>query len=151
MIKDPFFLYVAFTVPHAGGWASAPAANEAGAPVPTDVPYVKTGANWSVYYYHALTECFIFSSSHLFIYVFTILSCRFSCILFFTYIYILWSIYIYIYSKEIIISSLLLKTFYVLFFSRSNGARSVTSAPSPCRCAMRSSGRPSKETTQLSK
>jgi len=43
---DPFFLYVAFTVPHAGGWASAPAADEAGAPVPTDVPYVKTGANW---------------------------------------------------------------------------------------------------------
>lgn len=104
-------------MPHAGGWASAPAADEAGAPVPTDVPYVKTGANWSVYYYHPLTECFIFSSSHLFIYVFTILSCRFSCILFFIYIYIYmyYGVYIYIYSKEIIISSLLLKHF--MFFS----------------------------------
>lgn len=127
-------------MPHAGGWASAPAADEAGAPVPTDVPYVKTGANWSVYYCHALTECFIFSSSHLFIYVFTILSCRFSCILYFIYIYI------YILQGDYYFFPSF-KTFYVLFFSRSNGARSVTSAPSPCRCAMRSSGRPSKETT----
>jgi uncharacterized sulfatase len=42
----PFFLYTAFTVPHAGGWDSAPAAGEQGAPVPTDVPYVTTGAGW---------------------------------------------------------------------------------------------------------
>lgn len=35
----PFFLYVSFTVPHAGGWGSAPAAPEQGNPVPTDLSY----------------------------------------------------------------------------------------------------------------
>jgi arylsulfatase A-like enzyme len=36
----PFFLYEAFTVPHAGGWATPPAhAAEHGAPVPTDGVY----------------------------------------------------------------------------------------------------------------
>lgn len=62
------------------------------------------------------------------------------------YIYILWSIYIYILQGDYYFFPSF-KTFYIIFFSRSNGARSVTSAPSPCRCAMRSSGRPSKETT----
>lgn len=36
---EPFFLYIAYTVPHAGGWGSAPAEPEQGAPVPTDGPY----------------------------------------------------------------------------------------------------------------
>jgi hypothetical protein len=36
---QPFFLYVAFTVPHAGGWGHAPDAPEQGAPVPTDGEY----------------------------------------------------------------------------------------------------------------
>lgn len=66
-------------------------------------------------------------------------------------IYIYWSIYIYIYTIYILQGDYYFfpsfKPFYIIFFSRSNGARSVTSAPSPCRCAMRSSGRPSKETT----
>ena len=35
----PFFLYLSFTVPHAGGWGDAPQAPEQGAPVPSDKPY----------------------------------------------------------------------------------------------------------------
>ena len=35
--EDPFFMYLAFTVPHAGGWTSKGA--EQGAPVPTDLQY----------------------------------------------------------------------------------------------------------------
>lgn len=35
----PFFLYEAFTVPHAGGWGHAPGSPESGAPVPTDLQY----------------------------------------------------------------------------------------------------------------
>jgi len=35
----PFFLYVAFTVPHAGGWGHAPDSPTQGAPVPSDEPY----------------------------------------------------------------------------------------------------------------
>ena len=34
-----FFLYLSFTVPHAGGWGSAPAEPENGNPVPTDLGY----------------------------------------------------------------------------------------------------------------
>ena len=34
---DPFFLYLAFTVPHAGGWSDT--GKESGAPVPTDLQY----------------------------------------------------------------------------------------------------------------
>eukprot|EP00308_Calcidiscus_leptoporus_P004349 CAMPEP_0119359116 /NCGR_PEP_ID=MMETSP1334-20130426/7087_1 /TAXON_ID=127549 /ORGANISM="Calcidiscus leptoporus, Strain RCC1130" /LENGTH=484 /DNA_ID=CAMNT_0007373723 /DNA_START=176 /DNA_END=1630 /DNA_ORIENTATION=- len=37
----PFFLYLSFTVPHAGGWGSAPEAPEQGNPVPTDLGYGK--------------------------------------------------------------------------------------------------------------
>ena len=36
---QPFFLYVAFTVPHAGGWGHAPSNPEQGAPVPTEGEY----------------------------------------------------------------------------------------------------------------
>eukprot|EP00930_Biecheleria_cincta_P026429 TRINITY_DN18630_c0_g1_i1.p1 TRINITY_DN18630_c0_g1~~TRINITY_DN18630_c0_g1_i1.p1 ORF type:complete len:498 (-),score=97.03 TRINITY_DN18630_c0_g1_i1:377-1870(-) len=36
---DPFFLYLSYTVPHAGGWGDAPAMPEDGAPVPTDLQY----------------------------------------------------------------------------------------------------------------
>jgi len=35
----PFFLYLSFTVPHAGGWGSAPNMPEQGNPVPTDLGY----------------------------------------------------------------------------------------------------------------
>jgi arylsulfatase A-like enzyme len=35
----PFFLYEAFTVPHAGGWGHAPSTPESGAPVPSDGQY----------------------------------------------------------------------------------------------------------------
>ena len=35
----PFFAYLSFTVPHAGGWGSAPKAPEQGQPVPTDLMY----------------------------------------------------------------------------------------------------------------
>jgi len=37
--SQPFFLYQAFTVPHAGGWSHAPASAESGAPVPSDGQY----------------------------------------------------------------------------------------------------------------
>jgi len=36
---QPFFLYQAFTVPHAGGWGHAPTQPEQGAPVPSDGQY----------------------------------------------------------------------------------------------------------------
>jgi len=39
--RRPFFAYVSFTVPHAGGWGSAPHAPEQGQPVPTDLGYAK--------------------------------------------------------------------------------------------------------------
>ena len=35
----PFFLYIAYTVPHAGGWGSAPSSPEQGSPVPSDLQY----------------------------------------------------------------------------------------------------------------
>lgn len=35
----PFFLYLGFTVPHAGGWGDAPNAPEQGNPVPSDAQY----------------------------------------------------------------------------------------------------------------
>ena len=37
--KNPFFLYMSFTVPHAGGWGSSPKDPEQGAPVPSDLQY----------------------------------------------------------------------------------------------------------------
>eukprot|EP00440_Ansanella_granifera_P019971 gb/GFBE01021701.1/.p1 GENE.gb/GFBE01021701.1/~~gb/GFBE01021701.1/.p1 ORF type:complete len:492 (+),score=94.38 gb/GFBE01021701.1/:1-1476(+) len=36
---EPFFLYMSYTVPHAGGWGDAPQEPEQGAPVPTDLQY----------------------------------------------------------------------------------------------------------------
>lgn len=36
---DPFFLYISYTVPHAGGWGDAPKEPEQGAPVPSDGQY----------------------------------------------------------------------------------------------------------------
>jgi arylsulfatase A len=36
---QPFFLYEAFTVPHAGGWGKSPSQPESGAPVPSDGEY----------------------------------------------------------------------------------------------------------------
>ena len=41
---QPFFLYVAFTVPHAGGWGHTPIGPEHGAPVPTDGEYASRSA-----------------------------------------------------------------------------------------------------------
>eukprot|EP00438_Fugacium_kawagutii_P028915 Skav206176 [mRNA] locus=scaffold3070:17351:22343:- [translate_table: standard] len=35
----PFFLYLSYTVPHAGGWGDAPSEPEDGNPVPTDMGY----------------------------------------------------------------------------------------------------------------
>jgi arylsulfatase A-like enzyme len=35
----PFFMYLSFTVPHAGGWGDHPENPEQGAPVPTDLQY----------------------------------------------------------------------------------------------------------------
>jgi len=37
--SKPFFLYLAYTVPHAGGWEDAPSTKEQGNPVPTDLQY----------------------------------------------------------------------------------------------------------------
>jgi len=37
--SDPFFLYLSYTIPHAGGWGDAPALPEQGAPVPSDFIY----------------------------------------------------------------------------------------------------------------
>ena len=37
--SEPFFLYMSFTVPHAGGWGSPPNNPESGAPVPSDGQY----------------------------------------------------------------------------------------------------------------
>lgn len=37
--SQPFFLYLSYTVPHAGGWGDAPASPEQGNPVPTDMGY----------------------------------------------------------------------------------------------------------------
>ena len=37
--SQPFFLYEAFTVPHAGGWGKSPNQPESGAPVPSDGEY----------------------------------------------------------------------------------------------------------------
>jgi len=37
--SQPFFLYEAFTVPHAGGWGKSPTSPESGAPVPSDGQY----------------------------------------------------------------------------------------------------------------
>ena len=36
---QPFFLYLSYTVPHAGGWGDSPEAPEQGNPVPTDMGY----------------------------------------------------------------------------------------------------------------
>ena len=41
----PFFAYLSFTVPHAGGWGSAPKAPEQGQPVPSDLGYA-VYADW---------------------------------------------------------------------------------------------------------
>jgi arylsulfatase A-like enzyme len=38
-VTRPFFLYLSYTVPHAGGWASAPLAPEEGNPVASDLQY----------------------------------------------------------------------------------------------------------------
>ena len=35
----PFFLYLSYTVPHAGGWGDAPSSPEDGNPVPSDLGY----------------------------------------------------------------------------------------------------------------
>ena len=37
--SSPFFAYLSYTVPHAGGWGTAPAMPEDGAPVPNDMGY----------------------------------------------------------------------------------------------------------------
>lgn len=37
--SQPFYLYEAFTVPHAGGWGKSPTTPESGAPVPSDGEY----------------------------------------------------------------------------------------------------------------
>jgi len=37
--KQPFFLYLAYTIPHAGGWKGA---EESGSPVPSDGMYNNT-------------------------------------------------------------------------------------------------------------
>ncbi|EDQ89775.1 uncharacterized protein MONBRDRAFT_24876 [Monosiga brevicollis MX1] len=42
----PFFLYVSYTIPHAGGWGSAPQAPENGAPVPSDGQYANRTGDW---------------------------------------------------------------------------------------------------------
>eukprot|EP00928_Gymnodinium_smaydae_P049917 TRINITY_DN33528_c0_g1_i1.p1 TRINITY_DN33528_c0_g1~~TRINITY_DN33528_c0_g1_i1.p1 ORF type:complete len:506 (+),score=36.65 TRINITY_DN33528_c0_g1_i1:42-1520(+) len=41
---EPFFLYLSYTIPHAGGWGDAPQEPEQGAPVPTDMQYA--GMPW---------------------------------------------------------------------------------------------------------
>jgi len=38
----PFFMYLSFTVPHAGGWGDHPQNPEQGAPVPMDAKYTKS-------------------------------------------------------------------------------------------------------------
>ena len=43
----PFFLYLSFTVPHAGGWGTAPSYPESGNPVPTDMAYA-AHADWPI-------------------------------------------------------------------------------------------------------
>ena len=40
----PFFAYVSFTIPHAGGWGDAPDTPEQGNPVPTDLQYANESA-----------------------------------------------------------------------------------------------------------
>ena len=40
---SPFFLYLSFTIPHAGGWTLE---MEQGAPVPSDGIYAKLGQSW---------------------------------------------------------------------------------------------------------
>lgn len=42
--NKPFFMYLSFTVPHAGGWDDWPKAEEQGNPVPTDFHY--TDSSW---------------------------------------------------------------------------------------------------------
>lgn len=37
--STPFFLYLSYTVPHAGGWGDAPSSPEDGNPVPSDMGY----------------------------------------------------------------------------------------------------------------
>lgn len=44
--STPFFLYLSFTVPHAGGWTDAPADKEQGAPVPSDGQYAPHSGSW---------------------------------------------------------------------------------------------------------
>jgi len=44
MGPKPFFLYLSYTVPHAGGWTDAPLNKEQGNPVPTDLQY--DNASW---------------------------------------------------------------------------------------------------------
>jgi len=41
VVKAPtaFFLYLSYTVPHAGGWGDAPSSPEDGNPVPSDMAY----------------------------------------------------------------------------------------------------------------
>lgn len=55
----PFFLYLSFTVPHAGGWGSEPNFPENGAPVPTDLGYDPTGAWPTVEKDHAATVTYM--------------------------------------------------------------------------------------------
>eukprot|EP00730_Choanoeca_flexa_P011724 TRINITY_DN2773_c0_g1_i2.p1 TRINITY_DN2773_c0_g1~~TRINITY_DN2773_c0_g1_i2.p1 ORF type:complete len:480 (+),score=117.74 TRINITY_DN2773_c0_g1_i2:94-1440(+) len=40
--EQPFFMYVSYTIPHAGGWGDRPDAPEQGQPVPTDFDYTNT-------------------------------------------------------------------------------------------------------------
>jgi len=42
--SKPFFLYLSFTIPHAGGWTDAPDNEEQGNPVPSDLQY--DDASW---------------------------------------------------------------------------------------------------------
>lgn len=42
----PFFLYMSYTIPHAGGWADSPLMPETGQPVPVDMGYGSNGSAW---------------------------------------------------------------------------------------------------------
>lgn len=55
----PFFAYVSFTVPHAGGWGSAPQAPEQGQPVPSDLMYANQSAWPNVERDHAASTSYL--------------------------------------------------------------------------------------------
>ena len=54
----PFFLYMSYTIPHAGGWGDYPKMPESGQPVPLDMGY--TDRTWpSVERDHAATVSYM--------------------------------------------------------------------------------------------